>query len=38
MVGSKGSGGSISILDLIKYEALLDLPYQAGFSTSIVGL
>jgi len=24
--------------DLIKYEALLNLPYQAGFSASVVGL
>jgi len=38
MVGGKGSGGSISMLDLIKYEALLNLPYQAGFSASVVGL
>jgi len=38
MVGSKGSGGSISISDLIKYKALLNLPYQAGFSASVVGL
>jgi len=38
MVGGKGSGGSISMSDLIKYEALLNLPYQAGFSASVVGL
>ena len=24
--------------DLVKYEALLSLPYQAGFSASVVGL
>jgi hypothetical protein len=38
MVGSKDSRGSIFILDLIKYKALLSLPYQASFSASIVGL
>ena len=26
-VGSKGTGGSISILDLIKYKALLNISY-----------
>ena len=38
MVSSKGSGGSISILDLIKYNALLNISYKASFSAFIIGL